>query len=182
MHVGLYEGYVKATNALHAQLENSVEVEESIKRPCRPIQNSPDGWVLNTTAWCCTSTISGTSYREAAHVLRRNQDSGVLWPGRSATLSGGRLILQRRDVAGVGWAICNVDPSSGLLSNHWVTLHEHGNVAGFSRCWSWMWEHAYLLDYKPGERMQYIDAFLSVAWSAVEERMQAGLSPVLVHR
>ena len=85
---------------------------------------------------------------------------------------------------GVGWAICNVDPSSGLLSNHWVTLHEHGNVAGFQPVLVMdVWEHAYLLDYKPGERMQYIDAFFeNVAWSAVEERMQAGLSPVLVHR
>ena len=33
---------------------------------------------------------------------------------------------------GVGWAICYQDPTNGRLSNHWITLHEVGNVAGFN--------------------------------------------------
>jgi superoxide dismutase, Fe-Mn family len=33
---------------------------------------------------------------------------------------------------GVGWAICFQDPKRGRLTNHWVTLHEIGNVAGFN--------------------------------------------------
>ena len=36
-----------------------------------------------------------------------------------------------------------------------------------------VWEHAYLLDYKPADRPKYIEAFLSnVDWNAVEKRMQ----------
>jgi Fe-Mn family superoxide dismutase len=31
---------------------------------------------------------------------------------------------------GVGWAICNQNPANGRISNHWITLHETGNVAG----------------------------------------------------
>ena len=79
---------------------------------------------------------------------------------------------------GVGWAICNVDPSSGLISNHWVTLHEHGNVAGFMPVLAMdVWEHAFLLDYKPSERKQYIKAFCSnIDWAIMEERMQSALS------
>ena len=32
---------------------------------------------------------------------------------------------------GVGWAILYQDPESGRLSNHWITLHEHGHPVGF---------------------------------------------------
>jgi len=36
-----------------------------------------------------------------------------------------------------------------------------------------VWEHAFLLDYKPSERAKYIDAFFSnVDWNAVEQRME----------
>jgi len=75
---------------------------------------------------------------------------------------------------GIGWAVCDQDPASGRLANHWVTLHEVGNVAGFQPLLVMdVWEHAYLLDYKPAERPKYIDAFLSnVDWTAVERRMR----------
>ncbi len=79
---------------------------------------------------------------------------------------------------GVGWAICNIDPSSGRISNHWITLHEHGNVAGFVPVLVMdVWEHAYLLDYKPAERKRYIEAFFSnIDWTIAEERLQIAVS------
>jgi Fe-Mn family superoxide dismutase len=75
---------------------------------------------------------------------------------------------------GVGWAICNQNPANGRLSNHWITLHETGNIAGFNPILVMdVWEHAYLLDYKPAERPKYIEAFFSnIDWAAAEERLQ----------
>jgi Fe-Mn family superoxide dismutase len=36
-----------------------------------------------------------------------------------------------------------------------------------------VWEHAYLLDYKPAERPKYIEAFFSnIDWRIVEKRLQ----------
>jgi Fe-Mn family superoxide dismutase len=36
-----------------------------------------------------------------------------------------------------------------------------------------VWEHAFILDYKPAERAKYIEAFFAnIDWHAVEERMQ----------
>jgi Fe-Mn family superoxide dismutase len=80
---------------------------------------------------------------------------------------------------GVGWAICYQDPASGRLSNHWITLHEVGNVAGFNPALVMdVWEHAFILDYKPAERGKYIEAFFSnIDWSAVEERLRRPASP-----
>ncbi|MDT5294744.1 MAG: superoxide dismutase, Fe-Mn family, partial [Acidobacteriota bacterium] len=75
---------------------------------------------------------------------------------------------------GVGWAICNQDPVHQTLSNHWVSLHEVGNVAGFVPVLVMdVWEHAYLLDYKPADRPKYIEAFFSnIDWDACERRLQ----------
>ena len=75
---------------------------------------------------------------------------------------------------GVGWAICFQDPTNGRLSNHWITLHETGNVAGFTPLLVMdVWEHAFLLDYKPSERGQYIEAFFSnINWPMVEAHVR----------
>jgi Fe-Mn family superoxide dismutase len=53
-------------------------------------------------------------------------------------------------------------------------LHETGNVAGFTPILVMdVWEHAFLLDYKPAERPKYIEAFFSnIAWTAVDERLK----------
>jgi Fe-Mn family superoxide dismutase len=81
---------------------------------------------------------------------------------------------------GVGWAICYLDPASGTVSNHWISLHEQGNIAGFVPLLVMdVWEHAYLLDYKPSERSDYIEAFFSnVDWKMVEERMELGVPSI----
>ena len=63
---------------------------------------------------------------------------------------------------GIGWAICLEDPSNGRLSNHFITLHEVSNVAGFTPILVMdVWEHAYLLDYKTAEKGKYIESFFS---------------------
>jgi Fe-Mn family superoxide dismutase len=75
---------------------------------------------------------------------------------------------------GVGWAVCYQDPATKALSNHWITLHEEGNIAGYNPVLVMdVWEHAFLLDYKPIERPKYIEAFFSnIDWAAVEGRLQ----------
>src|SRR5438034_534093 len=74
---------------------------------------------------------------------------------------------------GVGWAMCYQDPKTGTLSNHWITLHEIGNVTGFIPILVMdVWEHAFILDYAPADRSKYIDAFFSnVDWDAVQGRI-----------
>ena len=77
---------------------------------------------------------------------------------------------------GVGWAICAQNPATGGLSNHWITLHEVGNVSGFNPILVMdAWEHAFILDYAPADRPKYIDAFFSnIDWSVVQNRLKRG--------
>ncbi|MBD5656403.1 MAG: superoxide dismutase [Candidatus Eremiobacteraeota bacterium] len=74
---------------------------------------------------------------------------------------------------GVGWAIAYQDPKTGRISNHWVTLHEDGNVAGYKPILVMeAWEHAFLLDYKPAERPKYIESFFAnIAWDVAASRL-----------
>jgi Fe-Mn family superoxide dismutase len=75
---------------------------------------------------------------------------------------------------GVGWAVTFQDPNTGWLSNHWITLHEINNVAGFKPIVVMdAWEHAFVPDYKPFERAKYVEAYFSnIDWAAAESRLK----------
>lgn len=75
---------------------------------------------------------------------------------------------------GVGWAITFQDPKTGWLSNHWVTLHNDGNIAGYTPIIVMdAWEHAFVPDYKPTERAKYVEAyFQNIDWEACEGRLK----------
>jgi Fe-Mn family superoxide dismutase len=53
-------------------------------------------------------------------------------------------------------------------------LHETGNVAGFTPVLVMdVWEHAFILDYKPADRPKYIEAFFSnIDWTSVDKRLR----------
>ena len=74
---------------------------------------------------------------------------------------------------GIGWAITFQDPTTGLLSNHWVTLHNDGNPAGYKPVLVMdAWEHAFVPDYKPTERAKYVEAyFQNIDWKVAAERV-----------
>jgi Fe-Mn family superoxide dismutase len=66
----------------------------------------------------------------------------------------------------------DLDPLAGALNNHFVQLHEDGNVAGFAPLLVMdVWEHAYMVDYGASGRPDYIKAFFAtVNWQVVEQR------------
>jgi len=74
---------------------------------------------------------------------------------------------------GVGWAATYQDPTNGAISNHWINLHETGNVAGYTPILIMdVWEHAFIKDYAPADRPKYIEAFFSnIDWDTVSRRL-----------
>ena len=73
---------------------------------------------------------------------------------------------------GIGWAILYADSTTGILTNHFITEHQNGNVAGFTPILVLdVWEHAYMVDHKAGGRGDYIAAFMkNVNWDVVQQR------------
>lgn len=176
MHFKLYEGYVKETNTLTKQIgeflkDGKVDQEEmpAYSELTRRLGFEYNGMVLHE--YYFGNLKKGGSADPPRHSVF----------AKSAEESFGSYDIWKADfmgvgkMRGVGWAICSANPSDGRLSNHWITLHETGNVAGFVPVLVMdVWEHAFLLDYKPSERASYIEAFFSnMAWAVIDERLSA---------
>ena len=175
-HFKLYEVYVKETNRLTEQIreflqDGKVDQEEmpAYSELTRRLGFEYNGMVLheyyfeNLKRGASGSPGRTSPFMEAAE---RSFGSYDIW--KTDFMGVGKM-------RGVGWAICYLNPANGRLSNHWITLHETGNVAGFIPVLVMdVWEHAYILDYQPSERPAYIEAFFSnVGWNVCDERVNA---------
>src|SRR6476659_6793294 len=151
MHFKLYEGYVKEANHLKERIseflrDGKVDQDEmpAYSELKRRLGFEYNGMVLHEY-----------------YFANLKRDGGGQPPAKSsfakaATSSFGDYDVWKADFSGigkmrgVGWAICYQNPANGRISNHWITLHETGNVAGFNQILVMdVWEHAFLLDYKP---------------------------------
>jgi Fe-Mn family superoxide dismutase len=171
VHFGLYEGYVKNTNLLNEQLSGMLnEGKASGADPHFAELKRRLGFEYN-----------GMRLHEYYFDNMKQGGSECTDAKLKSAIeaSFGDLETFKKDFAavgamrGVGWAIAYQDPTNGRISNHWVTLHEDGNLAGFNPVLVMdAWEHAFLLDYKPAERPKYIEAFFSnVDWNAAAKRV-----------
>jgi len=176
MHFKLYEGYVKETNKLSEAIykfiqDGQVDQEEmpAYSELTRRLGFEYNGMVLHEYYFDNLKSGGGTGDADRTAQFTRAAESSFgsyeIWKADFVGIGKMR---------GVGWAICYQNPTNGRLSNHWITLHETGNVAGYDPILVMdVWEHAYLLDYKPAERPKYIEAFFSnIDWTMVEKRLQ----------
>ena len=174
LHFKLYEGYVKETNNLTERIakfleDGKVDQDEmpAYSELTRRLGFEYNGMVLHEYYF-------GNMRRQGTGDPAK--DSNFL---RAAEASFGSYDIWKADfvgigkMRGVGWAMCYQNPANGRLSNHWITLHETGNVSGFTPVLVMdVWEHAFLLDYMPAERPKYIEAFFTnIDWDAVEGRL-----------
>lgn len=171
MHFGLYEGYVKNTNLLieqTAELRNKGEGAGSNPKFAELVRRM--GWEFN-------GMRLHEYYFDNMTKSPKELTSGPLY--NMLGESYGDFETWRKDffavggMRGVGWAIAFYDPAMQQISNHWVELHQDGNLAGFvpivvMDCW----EHAFIKDYKPADRGKYIEAFYSnLNWAPCEARL-----------
>src|ERR1041384_6025566 len=176
MHVKRDEGYVKETNNLTNRItefirDGNVDQDEmpAYSELTRRLGFEYNGMVLHEYYFDNLKKGGGTG-----------DPAKTTQFVKAAETSFGSYDIWKADfvgigkMRGVGWAICYQNPVNGRLSNHWITLHEVGNVAGFTPLLVMdVWEHAFLLDYKPAERPKYIEAFFAnVDWTVVEGRMK----------
>jgi superoxide dismutase, Fe-Mn family len=175
MHFKLYEGYVNETNRLTEKIsvflkDGKVDQDEMLaySELKRRLGFEYNGMVLHEHYF--GNLKRGGSVgpdKTSAFYQATEQSFGSYDIWKADFVSTGKM-------RGVGWAICYEDPTSGQLSNHWISLHQTGNVAGFNPVLVMdMWEHAFLLDYKPAERPKYIEAFFSnIDWEVAEGRLR----------
>jgi Fe-Mn family superoxide dismutase len=175
MHFKLYEGYVKETNNLTERIadflkDGKVDQEEMplYSELKRRLGFEFNGMVLHEYYFENLKRDGGGDPAKSSSFYKAAEASFGSYDVWKADFVGvGKM-------RGVGWAMCYEQPGSGRLSNHWISLHQTGEVAGFNPVLVMdVWEHAFLLDYKPAERPKYIEAFFSnIDWTAVERRLR----------
>jgi Fe-Mn family superoxide dismutase len=175
VHLKLYEGYVKNTNLLNEQLEELSSgrqegkgIPAAFSELTRRLGYEFNGMVLHEYYFGNLKKGGG------GDADRNSPFSKAIQASFGDYQSWKKHFFAVGNMRGVGWAICYQDPITGFLSNHWIELHQDGNIAGFNPILVMdVWEHAYLLDYKPEDRPTYIEAFFSnIDWSAVDRRIK----------
>lgn len=170
MHFTLYEGYVKNTNLLNEAIAGKIEAGRGIATDLefselnRRLAFEYNGMRLHELYFDNMTTSSGAPGDDLKKALAGSYGDFETWQKDFAAVGSMR---------GVGWAIAYQDPTNGRITNHWVELHQDGNLATFAPIVVMdVWEHAYLLDYKPADRAKYIEAFFTnVAWGTIAGRL-----------
>ena len=172
-HFGLYEGYVKNTNLLREQLASRTSngkprgLDPTFAELERRLGFEYNGMRLHEL-YFDNLTLKPAELSKGGGLdnsMERSWGSFEGWRDEFANMG---------QMRGVGWVVLAQDPWSGDLSNHWIELHQNGNVAGFSPILVMdVWEHAWIYDYKPADRAGYVESFLAnVDWALCEQRLQ----------
>lgn len=171
MHFGLYEGYVKNTNLLNERLAEQLAAGKAAgSDPAFAELVRRQGFEYN-----------GMRLHEYYfdNLTKGSQEigSGKLYNALGEAYGG--FDAWKKDffavggMRGAGWVIAYADTTNGQITNHWISDHENGHLAGFvpivvMDCW----EHAFIKDYKPSERGKYIESFYAnLNWGACESRL-----------
>ena len=169
VHLALYEGYVKHTNLIMEKI-NALKASDAegnaylIAELRRRFGFEFDGMRMHEYYFSQfeggqTSLTAGSALEQA--ISRKYEDQG--------------LEAHIREVAGtrgIGWVVVYADPSADTLHTVFVNDHELGQLAGLPIILALdLWEHAYMVDYVPAEKKNYIDAFFAnLNWSVIEKR------------
>lgn len=171
VHLALYEGYVKHVNLIMEKLAFVRAGELSL-----------DPYLVAELRRRFAFEFDGMRMHELYFAQlgnggRRTEDGSALAATASAKYGNGidGLVAHVREVAGtrgIGWVVVYADPSVETLHTVFVNDHEVGQLAGLPILLALdLWEHAYMIDYVPAEKKNYIDAFFAnLNWSVVEKR------------
>lgn len=173
MHFKLYEGYVTNTNVLNEKIaelmkDGSLDATKmaAFSELKRRYGFEYNGMVLHEYYFDnMQKQGTGDPDKSSAFATAAEAGFGSYDTWKNDFVSVGKM-------RGVGWAITYAD-GDGNLSNHWVSLHEEGNIAGYKPILVMdVWEHAFIKDYAPVDRPKYIEAFFAnINWDTVNSRL-----------
>jgi Fe-Mn family superoxide dismutase len=168
-HWKLYEGYVAQSNALKAELE-ALRKEGKGATPLYADRRRRFGFEYNGMV---LHEYYFGALKAGARALAEDSPLRKALAEQFGTFDAWMDdFVKCGATRGIGWAILFLDPATGWLTNHFVQLHEDGNVAGFMPILIMdVFEHAYMVDYGAGGRPDYMKAFVgNVNWEVVARR------------
>jgi len=171
-HLKLYEGYVKNTNELNAQLEAMLKngkakgTDPAFAELTRRLGFEYGGMLLHELYFGNLAAEPDPVSKTGALATAVAVDFGSF----DAWLDDLKAVAGMR---GIGWAIAYQNPDTKQISNHWIEMHNDGHPPGFKPILVMdCWEHAFVPDYHPTEKAKYIEAyFKNLDWRACEARL-----------
>lgn len=169
VHLKLYAGYVKFLNTLTATqtelMQESKKNAYALSEVTRRIGFEFDGMRMHEYYFAQWEKGPEAPKPEGAlaQSLTRQYGSVENW------LNEFKAVGMMR---GIGWTVLYFDQKAGTFVNVWVGDHEVGQLAGLPIILAMdMWEHAYMVDYVPSDKKNYIEAFFAnLNWSVLEDR------------
>jgi len=170
VHLALYEGYVKHVNLIADKLgavrSGELELDPYIVAELRRrFAFEFDGMRMHEYYFC--------QFESGATAV--NQNSSLASAVALKYGSGENFLEHIKEVAGtrgIGWVVVYADPAAKTVHTVFVGDHDVGQLSGLPILLALdLWEHAYMVDYVPAEKKNYIDAFFSnLNWGIVEKR------------
>ncbi|MEI6280781.1 MAG: Fe-Mn family superoxide dismutase [bacterium] len=167
-HLKLYAGYVKNTNQIFDKLDEYMSDPEKnayvIGELHRRIGFEFNG--MRNHEYYFKSLEGGAKPLPAGSKFKMELEK-VANSFEAAMMSFKTLATTR----GIGWAVLCWDKKSKQLIPVWIDEQQLGQLNGLG----WvlgidMWEHAYVADYQPSGKKQYIeDFFANLNWEVIED-------------
>lgn len=171
VHLGLYAGYVKHVNVLREQIAELTALDKekyayAIAETRRRLGFEFDGMRMHEYYFEGFEGGAQMPDENGAMVHALSEKYGD-WNGFVEHFTGVGLSTR-----GIGWVIFYYDPKGKTPHVAWVGDHELGQLAGLPIILAMdMWEHAYMVDYTPAEKKNYVEAYLAnTNWQVAEKR------------
>lgn len=171
VHLGLYAGYVKHVNLILDTLQSFSQDQNA-----NPYVTAE---VRRRFAFEFDGMRMHEYYFEQFEggAVAQNPASALAAVATKKYGSYENLIAHIKQVAGtrgIGWVVTYYDGVADTLCTVFVADHELGQLSSLPIVLALdLWEHAYMVDYKPADKPKYIDAFFAnLNWSVVENRLQ----------
>lgn len=170
VHLALYEGYVKHTNLI---MEKIAKLKAD--------DTEGNAYIINELRRRLGFEFDGMRMHE---YYFEQFEEGAEAPSPDSPLRDAAdekygnwesFIAHIKEVAGtrgIGWVVVYFDTKGRTLHTAWVDDHQLGQLAGLPVILALdLWEHAYMVDYRPKDKNLYVEAFLeNLNWGSIERR------------
>lgn len=170
VHLKLYAGYVKNVNAMLAKISEYKKDTEThaiaLAEITRRFGFEWNGMRLHELYFESLGGNGEITAGALADAITTRWGSIDAWKAEFQAMGVMR---------GIGWVLLVHDQKTNTLHNVWVSDHELGHLAGLPILIAMdVWEHAFMVDYVPAQRSEYIQTFLNnLRWDVIEKRFNA---------
>lgn len=169
LHLSLYEGYVKHSNLIMEKLAEMREKDAEGNAYAMAEIRRRFGFEFDGMR------MHEYYFEQFEGGNQGNPESALAKAAAERYGSGEQFLAHIREVAGtrgIGWVVVYYDQIGKTLHTAWVNDHEIGQLGGCPVILALdLWEHAYMVDYMPAQKKDYIDAFFdNLNWNVCEAR------------